>query len=96
MSDMRTTEELAKEAVDLLVQMTRQATTPAFIENLTYQHRTHQQAVTGLMLKWFKHLSELPESGFDLRNEHAVKVARKIRVLLEEEYGSAWTHLPRF
>jgi hypothetical protein len=65
-----------------------------FVEFLGHEHRTLQQSCTGMMLLWFKHLSELPSSHYDARNEHAVKVAKMIRATLEEKYGSAWCHMP--
>jgi hypothetical protein len=64
------------------------------VDAMSREHRTLQQGMTGAMLQWFKHLSELPEHGYDARNEHSVKIAKKIRKLLEDEYGSAWTHMP--
>lgn len=54
------------------------------VEAMSHEHRTLQQCMTGFMLKWFLHLSELGENWYDLRNEASVKVARKIVSQIEE------------
>jgi hypothetical protein len=60
-----------------------------FVESMANEHRTLQQAMTGLMLAWFKHLAALPEGHYDLRNEASVRIAKKIMTAVD---GA--THLP--
>ena len=55
-----------------------------FVEGMSHQHRTLQQSFTGVCIAWLKHLSELQEFQYDLRNEDSVKLAKK---LLEERPG---------
>ena len=49
-----------------------------FIQQMGNEHRTLQQSFTGLCLKWLKHLADLPDDRFDLRNEASVNLAREI------------------
>ena len=46
-----------------------------FLESMTKQHRTHQQAFTSLCLQWIKVCSTQQS---DLRNEAAVEVCKDI------------------
>ena len=65
-----------------------------FVEAMGDEHRTLQQAFTKVTLMWLAHLAELPEHGYDGRNEHSVVVARQVRGLLKTKYGSSWTNMP--
>ena len=54
------------------------------VQAMACEHRTLQQMMTGFMLKWFIHLSELHENWYDLRNEASVKIAKQIVNNVEE------------
>lgn len=97
MADRLTVEAEARLAAELLGRLANRMDEnhiPIFVSALAQEHRTLQQTTTRLMLEWFKHLSNLKEYEYDLRNEHSVKVARMIRERLESEWGSAWAHTP--
>lgn len=50
------------------------------VEELSREHRTLQQCVTGFMLAWLNHLASLQNSyDWDLRNEASVKIAKAIK-----------------
>jgi len=66
----------AQLAVEHLVSIGRSST--EFVLELADQHRTHQQAVTGLMVAWFQHLAKLSSNQYDLRNEAAVEFAKEM------------------
>lgn len=92
-----TPEEDAEQAVRLLVRLINDRDddrTLQFVLALAREHRTNQQQVTRMMLEWFACLSTLGVFQFDDRNAHSVKVAKMIREHLEQEWGSAWTHMP--
>lgn len=61
----------------------RSSSTKLFIQSMSNEHRTLQQAMTGYMLAWFKHLSELKENQYDPRNEASVRIAKKIIAVTE-------------
>ena len=68
-----------RDAVRLLSRIANKGSSPKlFVEEMSREHRTLQQVMTGLMLSWFEHLAELPEGHYDLRNEASVKVAKKV------------------
>lgn len=59
----------------------------AFVDYLmNHSHRTLQQSAFSLFLNWAYRFAELPDGHFDLRNEAAVKAARKIKEALGD-YG---------
>jgi hypothetical protein len=61
-----------------------------FVAAMSHQHRTLQQAFTGLCLAWLNHLANLKEGSgeYDGRNEASVKTARKIKMACPEiEWG---------
>jgi len=49
-----------------------------FVDEMSREHRTLQQSMTGLMLIWFEHLSKLNDNQYDLRNEDSVRIAKVI------------------
>ena len=58
------------------------------IKGMAIEHRTLQQAFTGLCLKWLCHLAELPENRYDGRNEASVKMAKAILAAVPDiKYG---------
>ena len=67
------------EAVDVVSDMLHMASdnadSKAFLESMTRQHRTHQQAFTSLCLRWIKVCSTQQS---DLRNEAAVEACKNI------------------
>lgn len=86
--------QLARDLGNFVNRYGYKADVAVFIEAMSQEHRTLQQSATGLMLAWMAHLASLNDNYYDLRNEHAVKVARMIRNMLEREYGSAWSSMP--
>lgn len=90
----REARDVAEKVSNVLNRMGNHEEMAAFIEQMGREHRTLQQGFTELCLLWFKHLSELGEFQYDLRNAHSVKVAKMIRERLEQEWGSAWNHTP--
>lgn len=56
----------------------RSTASKLFVEEMSYEHRTLQQVMTGMMLAWFTHLAGLTGAEYDLRNEASVHTARKI------------------
>ena len=60
-----------------------------FVESMAIQHRTLQQAFTGLCLNWFAYLATLNENQYDARNEYSVKVAKTIAEKIPDiKYGT--------
>lgn len=57
--------------------------TEAFVKLMGMDHRTLQQAFTGLTLKWLKYVAS-PEYETDLRNEYSKKIAQKVMSGIEE------------
>lgn len=53
-----------------------------FVDALHQEHRTLQQEVTSLFLRWLYSLAELKEKQYDLRNAAAVKAAEKVKEIL--------------
>lgn len=49
----------------------------AFIDNMSYEHRTLQQSFTKLCLKWLEHAAS-DQYRFDGRNEATHKVAKQL------------------
>lgn len=49
-----------------------------FIEAMHNEHRTLQQGFTRLVLAWLKHLADLNQGQYDLRNAASVAVAKKL------------------
>lgn len=85
MSDLEQTEreqlerDMVRDAVRLLSRIANSgASTKMFVEEMSREHRTLQQVMTGMMLAWFNHLAKLADEEYDLRNEASVKTARKI------------------
>lgn len=59
-----------------------------FIEAMSHEHRTLQQSFTKICIAWFQKLHELGEKGYyDLRNEDSVKLARKLKPVIDEFGG---------
>jgi len=61
-----------------------------FVELMQREHRTLQQSMTGLMLKWFEHLASLNENYYDLRNQDSVAVAKVIMKALDGRTGLSY------
>jgi hypothetical protein len=57
----------------------------ALIDELETWHRTIQQVFSKLCVAWFRRMSE-PDFTYDKRNEASVKLARKLKKLLEDSY----------
>lgn len=52
--------------------------TAAFIKLMSWEHRTLQQAFTGVCLAWIRHMASLEENLYDGRNEYSVKICKEI------------------
>lgn len=81
-----------KQLVDALINIASRRSCNKVVELLSREHRTHQQSVTHLMLKWLKHLSTLNENQYDARNEASVRVAKIMMRALDDE--GLIPHLP--
>lgn len=57
-----------------------------FIDAMQREHRTLQQCMTGVMLRWFEHLSKLEPGWYDLRNEASVEVSKKIMAAIGDTF----------
>jgi len=55
-----------------------------FVERMSREHRTLQQAFTRLCFMWIQHLAKLESNHYDLRNEASVKAAKKIMSHVDE------------
>jgi phosphoribosyl 1,2-cyclic phosphodiesterase len=56
----------------------------AFVTDMAAEHRTTQQAMTGLMVAWMRHLASLTTSQYDQRNQHAVEAAKVLIAALND------------
>jgi hypothetical protein len=87
---VRERDELAQveAAVAALSKIANRSLSPElFIRCMDREHRTLQQSMSGLMLRWFKHLSELPAGHYDLRNQASVEMARKVMTATDGYIG---------
>jgi hypothetical protein len=55
------------------------------VQAIARDHRTLQQAFTGVCVAWVNHLAALPEGQYDLRNAASVDLARAITKTAEWE-----------
>ena len=59
-----------------------------FVQAMACEHRTLQQAFTGICLAWLCHLAALPEHHYDARNEASVRAAKAIlKAVPDIKYG---------
>lgn len=58
------------------------------IQAIARDHRTLQQAFTGVCVAWFNHLAALTEGQYDLRNAASVDLARAVTKTTEWEEKS--------
>jgi hypothetical protein len=62
--------------------------TKFLVEAMGQEHRTLQQSITNVMLRWLVHLSELDDNYYDLRNSASVKIAKEIVAAVPDiKYG---------
>jgi hypothetical protein len=56
-----------------------------FSAGLSSQHRTLQQTIMRLFIRWLEDLAELPEDRHDARNEASVRFAKSVMQNVPEE-----------
>lgn len=76
--------ELAEHLGNFVNKMGRHSKVKGFIEGMFSQHRTLQQSVFELFLKWVYKMADT--EYYDARNEYTVKYCKKIKEALGE-YG---------
>lgn len=86
--------ELRKEAITAYESVSRflnGRNSQDMVQAIARDHRTLQQAFTGLAVAWLTHLANLSEGQYDLRNAASVDLARAITRTREWQEQS---HLP--
>lgn len=78
--------EIAEQLSNFVNAMGTNDRTRGFIAALEKQHRTIQQSVFGLFLKWTYKMADYESNRYDLRNEYSVQTAKKIKRMLGK-YG---------
>jgi hypothetical protein len=73
---MKDTKETVKAVSDFCNSFTPD--NKGFVEGMSREHRTLQQAFTGLAVSWLMHLASLKDGEFDGRNEASVQLAKKL------------------
>jgi len=71
-------QEIAKKFADAVNGYSTKEVVEGFVDELSRQHRTLQQQVTGVMVGWLLHLASLPDNWYDARNEASVRFARRV------------------
>ena len=75
-------EEIGKQFMRYVNSMNR--TDSGFVDTVVWDHPTLQQSAMGVFIKCIKEWSE-KEMGIDARNEHTVKLCKRIMEVIRDE-----------